>query len=940
MKHKIFSLLRLIISVGLSLPSIEPVLGRELTPVAFNFNKKDYGWNSQNWAVACCTDGTMCFGNGNGLLCYDGLSWELFSLPGGKTARSLLCKGDVVYVGSFEEFGYFKRGCTGDFEYTSLSSSLSGFEFHNEDFWTILDFGDEIIFHSFTALFFYNLHSEQIRIVKPNGFIENLAMDCKGRLLSSYAGLSLINPDSGELYPVRNLPFSSRMIAILPYGESASLIVTLSDGLYLMEGEDIRHFDTAADSLLCRASLNRAGVDSDGNFVLGSTIDGCFCVSASGRLLWHVNSSNALSDNTILGIGSDKESNIWLAMDSGIAMISGGKRPCYISSFIPSVGAIYSVCYDAPFLYIGSNQGLYSCRYDNARAVLGEVYKYPDVKGNVWYIDSYDGQIICGTNGPTWELAGGRALRIPSENVGGTCMARGVIAGKEVLVQGTYTEICIWLRHNGKWSYSHRIDNFIQPFESIAIDNRGTVWAAHSEGGLYKIQLTGSLKEIASMEYFPGLSDDNLTRISVFNLFGRIVFSDGTLFYTYDDLTSKIVSYSSLNRSVGRFSAAKKISSVGDGERLWLICDDEAGLFRFKPDGSGAVLQYTLPLALFQGLTVDRRSEIKPVGDSVFVATLSNSLAFVSPFGADSPVGDLPPLRLRKMEISDAEKNTVVKADISSGSFDLPYKYRLMHLTLSCPRYSVPREVNFSYILKGRDKVWTRLGSNPQIDLSFVPEGRYALEVRAEGLGGEVLGSLEIPFRIRPPWYRSVPALICYALVVLLFLSLLISIPIRRIREQRKDIERQRLENELASQSSALALSAMNMSQKNELLRQIKSELEAQKKSLGDAWPNRYYRQIISSIDKFTSSDEDWEMFEKNFDLIHKDFFKKLRNLYPSLTASDLRFCAYLCMNLSSKEIASMMNISLKGVEAARRRIRKKLRLPSKQNLSEFLMGI
>ena len=73
---------------------------------------------------------------------------------------------------------------------------------------------------------------------------------------------------------------------------------------------------------------------------------------------------------------------------------------------------------------------------------------------------------------------------------------------------------------------------------------------------------------------------------------------------------------------------------------------------------------------------------------------------------------------------------------------------------------------------------------------------------------------------------------------------------------------------------------------------------------------------------------------------IHGNFFQILKSRYPSLTSSDLRFCSYLCMNLSSKEIASMMNISLKGVEAARYRIRKKIGLPSEVSLSAFLMEL
>ena len=69
-------------------------------------------------------------------------------------------------------------------------------------------------------------------------------------------------------------------------------------------------------------------------------------------------------------------------------------------------------------------------------------------------------------------------------------------------------------------------------------------------------------------------------------------------------------------------------------------------------------------------------------------------------------------------------------------------------------------------------------------------------------------------------------------------------------------------------------------------------------------------------------------------------FQRILRERYPALTDNDLRFCACLRQNLSSKEIAAMMNISLKGVEAARARIRKKIGLSSSESLTAFMVGL
>jgi DNA-binding CsgD family transcriptional regulator len=71
-----------------------------------------------------------------------------------------------------------------------------------------------------------------------------------------------------------------------------------------------------------------------------------------------------------------------------------------------------------------------------------------------------------------------------------------------------------------------------------------------------------------------------------------------------------------------------------------------------------------------------------------------------------------------------------------------------------------------------------------------------------------------------------------------------------------------------------------------------------------------------------------------------KASFKKLKAQHPDLVPNDLKLCAFLHMNMSSKEMASLLNISLRGVEIRRYRLRKKLNVPHDKNLVEFLMGI
>ncbi len=97
-------------------------------------------------------------------------------------------------------------------------------------------------------------------------------------------------------------------------------------------------------------------------------------------------------------------------------------------------------------------------------------------------------------------------------------------------------------------------------------------------------------------------------------------------------------------------------------------------------------------------------------------------------------------------------------------------------------------------------------------------------------------------------------------------------------------------------------------------------------------------RTLMGKLNSSSDNREFWDIYQKNFDLIHENFFRNLRTRYPSLTSSDLKFCALLRLNLTSKEISQFTNLTVRGVEAARYRLRKKFNLPEGTHLIDFLI--
>jgi DNA-binding CsgD family transcriptional regulator len=170
-----------------------------------------------------------------------------------------------------------------------------------------------------------------------------------------------------------------------------------------------------------------------------------------------------------------------------------------------------------------------------------------------------------------------------------------------------------------------------------------------------------------------------------------------------------------------------------------------------------------------------------------------------------------------------------------------------------------------------------------------------------------------------------------------------------RLREKKiketKEKELIRLRNEklnadLSFKSQELANSTMAIIKKNEFLLELKETLKSQKEDLGTRFPEKHYSRLVRKIDNNISSMDDWKVFEFHFEKAHEKFLHKLINKYPQLSHSDLRLCAYLRMNLTSKEIAPLLRISYRGVENHRYKLRKKLLLKKEVNLTDFILAL
>jgi DNA-binding CsgD family transcriptional regulator len=273
----------------------------------------------------------------------------------------------------------------------------------------------------------------------------------------------------------------------------------------------------------------------------------------------------------------------------------------------------------------------------------------------------------------------------------------------------------------------------------------------------------------------------------------------------------------------------------------------------------------------------------------------------------------------------------------------------------------------FRYFLKGFDEDYGEWTHTTTKEYTNLKEGKYEFIVQTKNYLGQIVTSQPIALRVKPPFHRSLIARILFLLLGILSL-LLVSrfqklryirkaqaveetkqrelakkqqelIEIESQKEQKlRQLEEDKMKSELRHLNNLLAASTMNLVVKNEFMETIKEELKVVRSKGKSEETKQALEKIVKEIETTLRLQEDWKQFEHHFDQVHGDFLHRLRSQFHDLSSNEQKLCVFLRLNLNTKDIANLMSISLRGVEIARYRLRKKLGLGQGENLSKFIL--
>lgn len=938
-------------------------------PNIINFSKDAYNAGTQNWDIAQDKNRFIYFANNEGLLRFDGTFWKLYPFQNELIVRCIsIAKDNRIYAGGQNDFGYFAPDKNGRLLFTSLKSLLAGADLSFDFIGDIVPFGDDIFFRGTDKIFQYNLKTVKVHR-NDNGWLflgshqdRLIAQDGKNKLLE-FAGTEW-KPFLKE--PVS--PVNFLVTSIIPFGTDSSLITTRQGKAYILANDNVTDFKFKGDTFFNKLILSAVTV-GEGVAAIGTDLGGCYFVNKKGEVIQNISRKDGLQNNTIISIFRDKRKNLWLGLDNGIDFIAINDAIKHVYPEKLNEGVGYSSIIYKNELYIGTSYGLFKTSLSSAR---GEKYTnnlftfVPNSTGSVWSLTEIDGNLLMANHVGAFVIKKDSAVPINTHTGYWNFLPLKKNKLSTVIIAGSYKGIELYEYKNNSFYNLGNLPDFNTAPRSMAIDNNNSVWVGTSFNGVYKINLDKELKPVYK-KYTEKKGLPSLFKNRIFKIKDKIISATKKGIYQY-------------NPDKDLFEPSPYYNNFFKEKDIRLLKEDDEGNIWFIEAKKVGFLDYS-----------DKKKRLLyfPELDGKIVSR--NSLEFIYPYNRNNVfIGSEKGFYLINLE--DYKKNnsvTQVKitsveasgskdsllfvgyyADVSQINSKLKTEIPKINSTLnsfhfefSSPFYGYQPSVLYSFRLEGFDKRWSSWIKNTQKDYTNLPPGTFTFKVKAKTNLGEESTIDSYTFTILPPWYKTWWAWTVYGFLLLGLAYLvykkqqkLLLKQKRKYEEEQKRLQylhklelensekeiialrNEKLKAEIEGKNSELASIAMHLVHKGEILSKIKDELVRLKKAPDTEGTSENLKKLIKALNEEDKMDKEWKQFAAHFDNVQSDFTKALKNAYPNLTQNEIKLCTYLQMNLSSKEIAQLLNISVRGVEISRYRLRKKLQIPTETNLSEFFL--
>lgn len=750
-----------------------------------NYEPKDYVAHNQNWKVVQKSNGVMYFANGDGVLEYDGTTWELYPTVTRTNVLSVgIDENERIYYSGVGEIGYLVPSKKGGFKCKEIE--ITAYENVNsaDFFWDIHVFESCVIFRSESILVQYS--------DKVTNFLDVTDFKLKG----SYSvgnDFFIFNTDK-ELYrfdPATNITtelVNSELVFenvgfvlenILEDSKGGVFMVSSNKGLYTgdLDNKTISKCKTQLDDL---SSLNIDGaiILATGELVFSSINTGVYVLNNKGEIITHYNNQNGLKTNAIRSVFQDREGLLWFTSDVGISKALFNKPFSWMPNAFESVkGNANALVEFNNKLYIGTNEGVFIIDGLNELTVT----QASELTVQAFDLAIVEKEVFAATTGGLF-LLDNEKLK-PVLNI----YSRAILPlSSTYILVGGRKEIFQLQKINGNWL---TVDSVAITDEILHLEqdpnNPNVVWGGLYSSGVAKIEID-TIKHSCSFVVhnpdFVGVEG----YILPFQGKGRMMFAP------------KSSGIFNLNEQDDKFEFDKLIEQkFGEDISCWVIKEDIYNNLYIENSGPVSIIrdidgQFVLDSISLTNLNIGYVNDI-----------------YCSEKGITWLVGEQGIVRFDPKEVKKVQREyfTMLNGVYINGDsvllegsyFDtdksrqesvLNYGFNNISFSFASPQFSSEESLLYSFRLVGFDQSFSEWKLDRKAIYTNLNEGEYTFQVKSLNAEGIVSNIAEFKFEVLAPWYRSSLAYGLYILLSILVIFLIVRIYSFRLKKINRKLQK------------------------------------------------------------------------------------------------------------------------------------------------------
>lgn len=780
-------------------------------PFTTHYPTDQYNAHYQNWAISQDKNGLMYFGNGDGVLVYDGTTWELITLPNQSSVLALtLDKNGRVYVGAVGEIGYLEADSVGQLTYISLLQFLKKDDQNFTRVYSAYATSGGIYFQTPEALFQWTGKKFKVWKAGENKFTK--AFWVNNVLLIKVSNNGLLQLKNNELKLLPNSRyFSDKTIStILPYDKKRQLVGTLNQGLFLYDGLKATPFISGVNSLLKENKIYCGVLLNDSTFALGTLQAGLIIIDRLGKQRLIFNSESKLTSPMIFNLFQDKSGIIWAALNDGVAKIEYPSPFSEFSSDAQLKGSVEALIRFQGKIFVGTDRGLFYL--DNSKSGQPVFHLVKGANQKVWFLSLFENSLLISSDAGVYQFKGNTLNLI--NNFKTYAILRSKLDPNRIFIGNTDGIRSIYYK-DARWKNEGKIPRVYGSIHEIHETRSGILWLATNVNFMWKVSFEQNIEKPKVVQYgiSKGLPDD-VGHLYLFEdqlLYVSILNSHDT--YRYDQSADTFMLDHTIN----------KISGINNKEIWPRVIDDSGNVWFDLKEGSEVKAK----------IVAWKESDGKYVVEDLQEARILNSIGRKILYEKENHSAwfgikkGLIKHDLQLREKQDIDFTTLVRKIIYMGDSILfagaksddinklnqpliPFNNNEFRFQYSALSFHGEKDNQYQFYLEGFDKDWSSWSSETQRDYTNLSEGTYVFHLRGKDIYGNISKEDKYAFIILPPWQRTWWAYLLYGLATLGAVLLIVQWRSKRLKHEKEVLENivEERTHQLAGQTHQLAKQA------------------------------------------------------------------------------------------------------------------------------------